>query len=44
MGLLLGDPAKAKKMLGWEPEITFQGLVDDMMRADLAAVDAGERE
>jgi len=25
--LLIGDPAKAKKLLGWEPEITFEGLV-----------------
>ena len=25
--LLIGDPAKAKKLLGWEPEITFEALV-----------------
>ena len=33
--LLLGDPAKAKKLLGWEPTVTFEGLVEMMTRADL---------
>jgi len=32
---LLGDPAKAKKELGWEPKITFKALVKMMMEADL---------
>jgi len=27
---LLGDPSKAKKELGWEPEISFDQLVEDM--------------
>jgi GDPmannose 4,6-dehydratase len=36
--LLLGDPSKAKAKLGWEPQVTFQGLVDDMMRSDMEAV------
>lgn len=31
---LLGDPAKAKAKLGWEPEVKFQQLVDMMVRAD----------
>jgi GDPmannose 4,6-dehydratase len=26
--LLLGDPAKAKQALGWEPKVTFKGLVE----------------
>jgi GDPmannose 4,6-dehydratase len=34
---LLGDPSKAKAKLGWEPEITFEELVDEMMEADLLA-------
>ena len=34
--LLLGDPAKAKKLLGWEPTVTFEGLVEMMTKADLA--------
>eukprot|EP00752_Nemacystus_decipiens_P009684 g8653.t1 len=39
--LLLGDCTKAKKELGWVPEITFKDLVKDMMEADIANVDAG---
>jgi len=27
---LLGDPSKAKNVLGWEPEYTFDALVEDM--------------
>ena len=33
--LLIGDPAKAKRLLQWEPDVTFEQLVDDMVRADL---------
>ncbi|WP_394708066.1 GDP-mannose 4,6-dehydratase [uncultured Desulfosarcina sp.] len=32
---LLGDPTKAKEKLGWEPEITFEALVQEMVRVDL---------
>jgi GDPmannose 4,6-dehydratase len=32
---LLGDAAKAKRELGWEPKITFAELVREMVRADL---------
>ncbi|MBT3387450.1 MAG: GDP-mannose 4,6-dehydratase [Desulfobacula sp.] len=32
---LLGDPSKAKQKLGWEPEITFQELVTEMVHQDL---------
>ncbi|MDY0361379.1 MAG: GDP-mannose 4,6-dehydratase [Desulforegulaceae bacterium] len=32
---LLGDPSKAKEKLGWEPEITFDELVAEMVRNDL---------
>ena len=28
---LLGDASKAKKVLGWEPEITFDQLIEDMV-------------
>jgi len=34
--LLIGDPAKAKAKLGWKPEVTFEQLVERMVRADLA--------
>jgi GDPmannose 4,6-dehydratase len=33
--LLLGDPAKAKKVLGWAPKITFKALAKMMIEADL---------
>jgi GDPmannose 4,6-dehydratase len=33
--LLIGDPAKAKKQLGWEPSVTFEQLVEIMVKADL---------
>jgi GDPmannose 4,6-dehydratase len=32
---LLGDPSKAKNELGWEPKITFDELVKEMVQADL---------
>ncbi len=32
---LLGDPSKAKQKLGWEPRITFDELVKDMVTSDL---------
>jgi len=31
---LLGDPAKAKAKLGWEPKITLAELVSEMVRSD----------
>ena len=31
---LIGDASKAKRVLGWEPEISFEELVQDMMQAD----------
>lgn len=33
--LLLGDPSKAKEKLGWEPKVTFDGLVKMMVEADM---------
>jgi GDPmannose 4,6-dehydratase len=33
--VLLGDPSKAKKELGWEPEVSFKGLVQMMLEHDL---------
>lgn len=35
--LLLGDPAKAKKQLKWEPETSFEDLVRLMVEEDLKA-------
>lgn len=36
---LLGDPTKAKQQLGWEPRITFEQLVQEMMIAEEKIVD-----
>ena len=33
--LLIGDPAKAKRQLGWEPRYDLAALVKEMVRADL---------
>ena len=33
--LLIGDPAKAKRVLGWEPAVSFEELVERMVAADL---------
>jgi len=32
---LLGDPAKAKTKLGWEPEITLDQMIEEMVASDL---------
>jgi GDPmannose 4,6-dehydratase len=36
--LLLGSAAKARRCLGWEPEVSFEQLVRRMVDADLAAL------
>lgn len=33
---LLGDPARAKQELGWEPKISFEEMVKEMVREDLS--------
>ncbi|TGM37647.1 GDP-mannose 4,6-dehydratase [Leptospira biflexa] len=35
--LLIGNPEKAKRQLGWEPKVKFKELVKIMMEADLKA-------
>ncbi|MEO1281665.1 MAG: GDP-mannose 4,6-dehydratase [Pseudomonadota bacterium] len=35
--LLIGDAAKAKAVLGWEPSTSFNDMVGEMMTADLTA-------
>ena len=39
--LLIGDPAKARRELGWEPVVTLEELCDMMVKADLARVERG---
>ena len=34
-GPLLGNPAKAERLLGWKPEVRFEELVGLMVDADL---------
>lgn len=34
--LLIGDASKAKRKLGWVPEVTFEQLIQGMVDADLA--------
>jgi GDPmannose 4,6-dehydratase len=36
--LLIGNPAKAKKKLGWKPTVTFEKLVEIMVKADFERV------
>ncbi|MCY4467058.1 MAG: GDP-mannose 4,6-dehydratase [Chloroflexi bacterium] len=33
--LLVGDPAKAREKLGWQPEVSFEELIGMMVEADL---------
>jgi GDPmannose 4,6-dehydratase len=35
--LLLGDPSKSRRVLGWEPRVTFKELAHMMVEADLEA-------
>jgi GDPmannose 4,6-dehydratase len=34
--LLIGDPAKAKKQLGWKPKVSFEEMIGMMVDSDLA--------
>ena len=36
--ILIGDPAKAKRQLGWEPTITVDQLCKEMVEADMADI------
>ena len=38
---LIGDPTKARKQLGWEPTVDFEGLIRLMVDADLARLKTG---
>jgi GDPmannose 4,6-dehydratase len=37
ISLLLGNPAKAEKILGWKRKVNFDDLVKEMVDADLKA-------
>jgi len=38
----MGDPTKAKEKLGWEPTISFETLVKEMVLEDLEAAKKDE--
>ncbi len=37
--LLVGDPAKAKEKLGWTPKVSFEGLIQMMVEADIKSLE-----
>jgi GDPmannose 4,6-dehydratase len=41
--MLVGNAAKARRVLGWRPTVTFTGLVEMMVEADLAAIRSGRK-
>ncbi len=41
VGYLCGDASKAKKILGWEPKISFAEMIREMVEHDLASIDVG---
>jgi len=41
--LLVGDPSKARRQLGWEPTVSFEALVEMMVDADVALLEEGIR-
>jgi GDPmannose 4,6-dehydratase len=40
---LIGDASKARRVLGWEPSVTFQALVNMMVDADLERLASAQR-
>ena len=40
--LLVGDPSKAGKDLGWEPQVTFSELVKMMVDADIKLIESNQ--
>jgi GDPmannose 4,6-dehydratase len=38
--LLVGDPAKARRVLGWNPTVSFEELIKMMVDADLRSLEA----
>jgi GDPmannose 4,6-dehydratase len=41
--LLVGDPTKAKRALGWEPRVSFEQMVEIMVAADIERLKAEHR-
>lgn len=41
VGLLIGSPEKARRVLGWEPTTTLEQLCQMMVEADLKRIERG---
>ncbi|MDZ4770646.1 MAG: GDP-mannose 4,6-dehydratase [Chloroflexota bacterium] len=41
--LLIGDPSKAREKLGWVPEVSFEALIEMMVRADYDQLKSASR-
>jgi GDPmannose 4,6-dehydratase len=41
--LLCGDPKKARDQLGWEPRVSFEELVAQMVESDLSLLSRSDR-
>lgn len=39
--VLVGNPAKARRLLGWEPQVSFREMVERMVKADLESLRDG---
>ena len=42
--LLISDPSRAHNVLGWEPSVTFRGLVEMMVQEDIEQLSRIQRE
>jgi GDPmannose 4,6-dehydratase len=38
---LVANPSKAKKNLGWEPQVSFEELLEKMVKTDLERLQNG---
>ena len=41
--VLLGNPAKAKEKIGWEPQISLENIISEMVEADLQRAEICKR-
>jgi GDPmannose 4,6-dehydratase len=40
--LNIGDPSHARGVLGWQPQLSFEGLIERMVAADLCALETAQ--
>lgn len=38
---LVANPSKAKRNLGWEPQVSFEELLEKMLKTDLERLQSG---